>query len=205
MVHQALFQEIETHLLEDEKPSIWLKAISFQTEMEKYPFSLLLKQKETPQSPLHHPEGSVWNHTMMVVDEAAKRKGKSINPRVFMWAALLHDIGKPSATKVRKDKITAYHHDQIGADLTEKFLSQFQQSSAFIDAVTALVRWHMQILYVLHHSRFQATEEMIQAVNVSELALLGLCDRLGRGNRDTKTEEENIARFLQIIQKHSSY
>ncbi len=71
----------------------------------------------TGQSPQHHPEGSVWNHTLLVVDEAAKIKEQSADPRTFMWAALLHDLGKPSTTMRRKSKITSYDHDKVGAQL----------------------------------------------------------------------------------------
>ena len=55
------------------------------------------------QSPSHHPEGNVWNHTMLVIDKAAERKYKSKDPRIH-WAALFHDIGKTPATKIRREK-----------------------------------------------------------------------------------------------------
>lgn len=59
---------------------------------------MLHRLKGTEQSLLHHPEGDVWNHTLLVVDEAANVKNKSTDAAVFMWAALLHDIGKPDTT-----------------------------------------------------------------------------------------------------------
>src|SRR5512136_1452262 len=61
-------------------------------------------------NPLHHPEGDVWEHTLLVVRQAAKllRRPMEIpagwDPAErltadwlapFMWAALLHDVGKP--------------------------------------------------------------------------------------------------------------
>jgi tRNA nucleotidyltransferase (CCA-adding enzyme) len=80
------FEELEQHLLEDEKPSLYLRDLAQNRWfMDSYPFSLLGDLKEVEQSPVHHPEGSVWEHTLMVVDLAAEGKGLSQDPRVFMW------------------------------------------------------------------------------------------------------------------------
>ena len=55
------------------------------------------------QSPVHHPEGDVFNHTMMVVDEAAKLRDKAKFPLGFMYAALCHDFGKILTTTIKED------------------------------------------------------------------------------------------------------
>jgi putative nucleotidyltransferase with HDIG domain len=57
---------------------------------------------------------------LLVVDEAAKRKAYSTDQRVFMWAALLHDIGKPASTRLRKGRITAYNHDKNRGQAVER-------------------------------------------------------------------------------------
>ncbi len=87
-----IFSEINLHLLEDEQPSLFFNQFSKLPLFNQYPLKLLNNLKQTNQSPKHHPEGNVWNHTMLVLDEAAKVKDKSQNKKVFMWAALLHDI-----------------------------------------------------------------------------------------------------------------
>ncbi|MBQ7092943.1 MAG: tRNA nucleotidyltransferase, partial [Clostridia bacterium] len=46
------------------------------------------------QEPRFHPEGDVWNHTMLVLDKAAQLRNKAKNPLGFMLAALCHDLGK---------------------------------------------------------------------------------------------------------------
>lgn len=149
------------------------------------------------QSPRHHPEGNVWNHTLMVLDEAASRKEKAVaGSRVFMWAALLHDIGKAETTKIRKGKITAYDHDKVGASMARDFLQEFE-SESFISNVAALVRWHMQILYADKAPRFADFETMRREADVRDVALLGLCDRLGRLGADKHKEEKTIQEFLQ--------
>lgn len=194
---KSLFEAVERCLMEETQPSKTLQAFLARGEFKTEPFALLALQQHTEQSPQHHPEGSVWNHTLLVVDEAALCKGKSTDPRAFMWAALLHDIGKPATTRVRKGKITAYDHDRIGAGLARDFLSACTRDEDFINRVTGLVRYHMQVLYVINDLPFQDIEGMKQTVGVKEVALLGLCDRLGRTGSNRAQEEEKIRRFLE--------
>jgi len=192
-----LFQEMEAHLLQDEKPSEYFNNIIENEIFHDFPFHMLSNLKKAEQSPQYHPEGNVWNHTMMVIDAAAGVKKRSKNPIVFMWAALLHDIGKPDTTRVRKGKITSYDHDRVGAEMAEKFLNEFTADSNFIQDVVSLVRWHMQILFVVHNLQFADVEQMNQQTDVNEVALLGFCDRMGRLGANRKQEEGNIHLFLK--------
>lgn len=203
-----LFMEIHHHLIEDERPSNYLNEVSNKKLFQKAPFSMLNKLKETMQSPVHHPEGNAWNHTMLVVNEAAKRKVKSKSPESFMWAALLHDIGKPDTTRSRKGRITSYDHDTAGEPLAREFLLYFSCKEEFIDKVVNLVRYHMHILYVLKDLGYGNIELMKKKVDLHELALLGLCDRLGRTNADLREEENNISIFLSKLkdmERNKSY
>lgn len=196
LIHD-IFAEMYMHLLKDEKPSLYFNEISKTQLFEQYPLILLNKLKQTKQSPKHHPEGNVWNHTMLVLDEAAKVKNESHNEKVFMWAALLHDIGKPDTTKNHKGKITSYDHDKIGAELTRKFLIEFTDDEVFIVKVVELVRWHMQILFVVNNLLFADVKTMKKQTDIKEVALLGLCDRLGRLEANRSQEENNIKMFIQ--------
>lgn len=101
-----MFLEFEEHLLDYEKPSIYFRQIADKPLFsDTFPFTLLSDLKLIEQSPVHHPEGSVWEHTLLVVDLAAKMRNVSEEPRVFMWSALLHDLGKAPTTKVRRGKL----------------------------------------------------------------------------------------------------
>lgn len=178
-INQHIFRNIESCLREDH-PSEKLNQLSETKEFQASVFGRLNRMKDTEQSKQHHPEGNVWIHTMMVVDEASKVRGESKNPRVFMWAALLHDIGKPEVTRVRKGKITAYDHDKVGAKAAEELLNQVCDDDAFIRLVSSMVRWHMQILFIAKNHEFADLESMKKEVDIDEVALLGMCDRLGR-------------------------
>lgn len=196
---QKVFAEIEEILLQEEVPSVRLNELSETKRFQESVFAFLNRMKKTEQSKQHHPEGNVWIHTMMVVDEAAKLREKSKEPRIFLWSALLHDLGKPDATKLRKGKITAYDHDKIGASLTKELLLQVSDDSVFIDQVTAMVRWHMQILFIAKNMSMAEVETMKQEVDVNEVALLGLCDRLGRLNANREEVKRDIDKFRSTV------
>jgi putative nucleotidyltransferase with HDIG domain len=188
---KELFKEMNEHLIKDEVPSKYFQSLKDSYIFsQEFPFKMLGDLRNTEQNLIHHPEGSVWNHTMLVIDEAAKRKNNSEDMRVFMWAALLHDIGKAPTTRFRKGKITSYNHDKVGKDLSISFLKEFEEDEKFIDKVAKLVRWHMQILFVVKDMPFAEIDNMLSEVSSEEIALFSICDRLGRGNMSVQKEIE---------------
>ncbi|BCN31219.1 HDIG domain-containing metalloprotein [Anaeromicropila herbilytica] len=192
-----MYEDINYHILNDTRPSIYIESLDEKGELEDRPFNMLSRLKKVEQSKKYHPEGNVWKHTMLVLNEAAKVKEKSSDSNVFMWGALLHDIGKFETTKYRKDKITSYDHDKVGAKRVEEFLEYFQQDTEYIKKVAMLVKYHMYILYVVKDLPFADLKGLRKETNIDDIALLGLCDRLGRGGADEKLEEENIRLFLK--------
>ncbi|WBW99551.1 HD domain-containing protein [Oceanirhabdus sp. W0125-5] len=195
--------EIEKILLNSEKPSKELSELFLKEETyQRYPFDMLYRLKEVPQSKVHHPEGDVWIHTLMVVDQAAKLRDKSNNRRRFMWAALMHDVGKFETTRVRKGKITAYDHDKASAKKTKEFFEFFNEDEKFIKDVVALVRWHMQPLFVVKNLPFADIDSMIKEVDIEELSLLCYADRTGRGTLEEErieAEKENMRIFREKV------
>ncbi len=194
------FNDFESHLLEDQKPSVY-----FETLLEdglfpsEYPFSMIADLKKVSQQPDHHPEGDVFNHTMQVTDLAATVKHESEHPRAFMWAALLHDLGKIPTTKLRNGRITSYDHDKEGEKLARSFLKQCTDDQDFISRVCALVRWHMQVLFIANNLPFADLRSMLRSVRPGEIALLAYCDRLGRGKLTPEKidkEQKSIKQFL---------
>lgn len=200
------FDEITRHLLNDDKPSDYINSLSETEFFLEQPFAMLAKLKKTEQSEKYHPEGNAWNHTMMVVDEAARVRHKSKDATVFMWAALLHDIGKPGTTRVRKGRITSYDHDREGERLSVEFLKELTGEYEFIIKVSALVRYHMHMLYILKNLPF-ADKAGLMGPNLDpdELALLCRCDRLGRTGVDEQEVENEYRRFLDKLHDMAGY
>jgi tRNA nucleotidyltransferase (CCA-adding enzyme) len=194
---KEIFNEMNNHLLMDDNPSDYFNEFAEEPIFKEFPFTLLSDLKRVPQSPKYHPEGNVWNHTMLVIDYAAKMKEKSKDQKAFMWAALLHDIGKTDTTRNKKGKITAYNHDVVGAKLVKEFFKELTSDKAFVRTVTSLVKWHMQILYIAKSLRFADIEGLIGDIDFNEVALLGYCDRMGRLNPNQQLEKQNVNLFIK--------
>lgn len=191
MVYKNTFNEINKILLESIKPSEDIKRLIKEGKLDIEPFNLIKKLENIDQNKKYHPEGSVLNHVLLVVDNASEYKEYSENKEVFMWAALLHDIGKLTTTRIRKNRITSYNHDIEGEKIAFKFLDYLTDDKEFKMKVSKLVRWHMQPLFFDKNLPFFEPQNMLNEVDYKEVALLSLCDRLGRGEIEiNKIEEE---------------
>jgi len=194
------FNEINQHLLQDLKPSIYFRELirkgAFPNEA---PYKWMLKLIEIEQNPKYHPEGNVWEHTMQVVDYAAKYKYLSNDQQAFMWMSFLHDIGKSTTTKVRNGKITSYDHDTQGAKLAKKFLESLSVDALLTDSVSRLVRWHMQPLFVTKKLPFAKISEMVADISCAEIGLFSLCDRLGRSLTTKEAKEKELSSILNFL------
>lgn len=69
---------------------------------------------ECPQDPASHPEGDVFIHTGMVLDEARKLIDDLPRPKqlAVMLGALCHDLGKPATTKVGSVSLSTKTHEE---------------------------------------------------------------------------------------------
>lgn len=93
------------------------------------------------QSADYHPEGSVFNHLVLML----QKMPPDADP-LLPWAILMHDIAKP-LTASRDEKtgsIHFYEHERIGADMAERILDRLKFPRKQIDAVAKAVRCHMQ-------------------------------------------------------------
>ena len=185
-----LFKEIEEHLLKDKKPSIFLNEIKDKGILDVSPFCYLKKLEEMQQSPKHHPEGNVWIHTMMVVDEGVKYRDKVNDKKAFMWCLLLHDIGKGKTTKLRKGRWTSYDHDKVGETLGKEFLEYFSCDEEFIFKVSKMIRYHMHLLYIMNKLPFADMEGLRKYTDINDISYVFFSDRFGRGNLSKEDREE---------------
>lgn len=190
---ERILEELRKLLLLASQPSLGLSYMQ-ETGMLKRRHPMLFRLVGCEQSPLNHPEGDVWQHTLQVVDICARLKEQSQDPEVLMFAALLHDLGKPATTCIRNGKITAYGHDLEGEKLARIFLNQLNASKSLIAGVSKLVREHMHPV-LLYKSREQVSDKairkLVNRVNVRELLLLAEADFKGRGKeRDFEPVQE---------------
>ena len=205
---QALFHNITQHLIQDEKSSRYLNTLLDNKSFREYPFEMLYQLRGTEQSPIHHPEGDAWAHVMLVVNEAAKIRHLSTNAVVFMLAALLHDIGKPSTTRVRRGRITSYDHDKVGEKLAIELLeacifdNEVKEADMsrqdFIQAVSSLVRYHMHVLFITKDLPYADRKGLLANVDIKDVALLGYADRMGRTKVDRDRVRKDVETFYDI-------
>ena len=181
---ERVFEEIKKLLLKSEKPSLgfeFLKDIGALSYLS--PIAALIN---TPQDPLWHPEGDVWVHTMMVVDEMAKLCEKDNQKNiVFMLAALCHDLGKPYTTKMIEGRWRSHGHEEAGIEPAMMFLSRLTHDKAIINQVIALIAQHMKpgMLYESHKKTKvsdAAIRRLSTKVPIKDLVKLSTADYFGR-------------------------
>src|SRR6185436_6660658 len=66
--------------------------------------------------PEWHPEGDVWVHTLLVIDQARMRIDDLDYPRqvAVMLGAVCHDLGKPATTAFVEGRIRSLDHEEQG-------------------------------------------------------------------------------------------
>lgn len=89
-----------------------------------------------------HPEGDVFIHTIKVLENLPQDASDEL-----LWAALLHDVGKPP-TRTVEDRIRFNKHHLVGADLTQDILRRLKMPNDTIDQVASLVKNHMRWMCV---------------------------------------------------------
>ena len=200
------YYKINEILLESKTPSKEIIRLIKEGKLDEQPFDLIKKLSEIDQNRKYHPEGNVLNHVLLVVDEAAKNKNHSKNKEVFMWAALLHDMGKLTTTKLRKGRLTSYNHDVEGEKIAYDILDKLGKDKDFKVKVSKLVRYNMQPLFFDKNLPFFDPSNMLKECDYEEVALLSKCDRLGRGElNESKIKEEcdRVENFKNYCKKVS--
>lgn len=199
-------KELEEVLLTYEKPSRYFMNLKDDNNLDMK-FPEVGDLVGVIQSPIHHPEGDVFNHTMMVIDEAAKLKNKAKNPIGFMYSALCHDFGKVITTTTKEDgKIISYNHERAGLKLVRKFLDRTvkKQENAFEDYVLNMVELHMQPNQLANqNSKLKSTRKLFKkSVCPQDLILLAKADALGRlVSEDYSLKEVYLKEALKDFQK----
>lgn len=138
-----------------------------------------------PQDPEWHPEGDVFVHTCLVVDQAAKiadREQLGDEDRmVLMFAALCHDFGKASTTEFIDGRWRARGHCEASVKPAEDFLTRIGAPLAIVGHVKRLVIEH------LAHAGAQPTERVVRRLanrihptSVRMLSMVVEADHSGR-------------------------
>lgn len=201
-----LREELEKILLTYENPSKYFISLKYNNSLDKY-FPEIGDLVGVIQSPIHHPEGDVFNHTMMVIDEAAKLKSKAKNTLGFMYSALCHDFGKVITTTTKEDgKIISYNHERAGLKLVKKFLDRITdaEDDELRKYILNMVEFHMQPNQLANqNSKLKSTRKLFsKSICPHDLVLLAKADSLGRSvNQDYSLNEAYLENALEDFYK----
>jgi poly(A) polymerase len=94
--------------------------------------------KSVEQSPDFHPEGDVFLHTMLVLDQLDQPT------EMLALAALLHDIGKPACAGREGERITFHGHCELGETMAVEVCQRLRRSRHVWERVGYLVRNHLR-------------------------------------------------------------
>ena len=96
----------------------------------------------------HHQHKDVYWHSLTVLRQAIDLEDPLPDggpDLVLRWAALLHDIGKPSTRKHEADGgVSFHHHEVVGAKMTRKRMRALKYSKQMVDDVSQLVYLHLR-------------------------------------------------------------
>src|SRR5262249_786551 len=122
---ERIWGEIEKLLLQAPQPSQGL-TLGLDLGVITRLFPELQALVGCPQEPDWHPEGDVWVHTLLVIDEARTRIADLDRPQqiTVMLGALCHDLGKPGTTAFADGRIRSIDHEQAGVEPAARLLDR---------------------------------------------------------------------------------
>jgi poly(A) polymerase len=105
--------------------------------------------KGVEQPPQYHPEGDVWIHTRLMIEQLSAGTSPTL-----AWGVLLHDVGKPPtfrSVEETGDRIRFDGHVDVGVPMAGAICRRLRFSNEDTEQILALVANHM---------RFKDVEQM---------------------------------------------
>jgi poly(A) polymerase len=97
------------------------------------------RMKGVAQPPQFHPEGDVWVHTLMLLEQLEPGCAMTLG-----WGALLHDVGKPPTYREAPDRIRFDGHVDVGVAIGAEICKRFRFSNDETHQILALIENHMR-------------------------------------------------------------
>ena len=121
---ERVWDELRKLLLLASKPSIGFK-LALEIGVIEQLFPEMASLVGCQQEPEWHPEGDVWIHNQLVIDQARTRIDDLPTPQkiALMLGAVCHDFGKPATTAFVDGRIRSYNHEEAGIKPTTTFLN----------------------------------------------------------------------------------
>ena len=188
---ERIFGELRKLLLKGRRPSAGLGFLETSGLLRFFPELAALVG--VPQDPLWHPEGDVWVHTRMVVDEAATLRDGGDDDLALMLGALCHDLGKPATTLAGADgRIRSPAHSERGVEPTLALLERLRAPKELVRRVCALVEHHLApALFVRNRAGAKGYRRLARKLHAAGasfelLVRVARADHLGRSTEDAR-------------------
>jgi poly(A) polymerase len=105
----------------------------------------IARMKGVAQPPEFHPEGDVWVHTLLLLEQLEPGCSATL-----AWGTLLHDVGKPPTYREAPDRIRFDGHAEVGTRMAEAILKRLRFSNEETEQIALLVKNHMRFGEVKH-------------------------------------------------------
>jgi poly(A) polymerase len=101
----------------------------------------IARMKGVEQPAQFHPEGDVWIHTLMLLEQLEPGCSETL-----AWGALLHDVGKPPTFRRATDRIRFDGHVEVGVTMAAEICRRLRFSNEETRQILALVQNHMRFM-----------------------------------------------------------
>jgi poly(A) polymerase len=137
--------------------------------------------KGVEQSPDYHPEGDVFTHTLLLLEQLRAPT------ETLALGCLLHDIAKPLCARRDGARITFYGHCEQGETMAVAVCQRLRRSSAVWERVGYLVRNHLRLVHAPDMRR-STLRRFLAEDGIEELLELARIDALA-SNKDLRFYE----------------
>ena len=144
--------------------------------------------KGVEQPPEFHPEGDVFVHTLLLLDNLPQPC-----PMTLAWGALLHDVGKPATFRVA-ERIRFDGHVEVGVKIAEEICANMRFSNDETAQILALVDNHM---------RFGHVSRMKESTLKKFLRMPAFDEHLALHRADCLASHRNLATYELVRQKQA--
>jgi tRNA nucleotidyltransferase (CCA-adding enzyme) len=192
---ERVWKELSRALME-ENPRLFFDTL-LECDALHVLFPEVYRLKTALESRRWHPEGDAYEHTMLVLTQAAN-KWFDLEARL---ACLVHDFGKGLT---RRDQLPKhYGHEMSGVPVTKEFCDRLTVPSKMRDRAMKTTRYHMHMhkLDTLNPKTFVNMFMDMGAFNDPEVVFLlwsvGVCDHNGRlGSENESTD--HLMKLLDV-------
>ncbi|HJR61181.1 MAG TPA: HD domain-containing protein [Vicinamibacterales bacterium] len=209
---ERIWGELEKLLLQARRPSIGFE-LGLRLGVIDRLFPELKALVGCPQEPEWHPEGDVWVHTLLVIDEARARIDGLDRPKqiAVMLGAVCHDLGKPPTTAFLDGRIRSIDHEQAGVEPATAVLDRLNvHTIGGFDVrkqVLGITAHHLKPgMFGMSKTPVSdgAFRRLAQKVDLELLALVAKADCMGRGGGfDCSSMDWFLERARQLGVQHA--